>query len=154
MAADSTLVRAPVVLTAAGREWLEDRLARGSVRLERIDADLASERSEELVTERAQLREQLDELEVLLRDAVAPADIIDDPTIVEIGDEVEVEFPDGDRESFLIVHPVEAGMDEHRTSSEAPLARAVLGSRPGDRVTVTSPAGVYHCTVLRRDRIG
>ena len=154
MAADSTLVRAPVVLTAAGREWLEDRLARGSVRLERIDADLASERSEELVTERAQLREQLDELEVLLRDAVAPADIIDDPTIVEIGDEVEVEFPDGDRESFLILHPVEAGMDEHRTSSEAPLARAVLGSRPGDRVTVTSPAGVYHCTVLRRDRIG
>ena len=154
MAADSTLVRAPVVLTAAGREWLEDRLSRGAVRLERIDADLASERSEELVTERAQLREQLDELEVLLRDAVAPADIIDDPTIVEIGDEVEVEFPDGDRESFLIVHPVEAGMDEHRTSSEAPLAQAVLGSRPGDRVTVTSPAGVYHCTVLRRDRIG
>ena len=154
MAADSTLVRAPVVLTAAGRAWLEDRLARGSVRLERIDADLASERSEELVTERAQLREQLDELEVLLRDAVAPADIIDDPTIVEIGDEVEVEFPDGDRESFLIVHPVEAGMDEHRTSSDAPLARAVLGSRPGDRVTVTSPAGVYHCTIVRRDRIG
>lgn len=154
MAADPTVVRAPVVLTAAGRAWLEDRLARGLARLERIDADLASERAEELVTERAQLREQLDDLEVLLRDAVAPADIIDDPSIVEIGDEVEVEFPDGDRESFLIVHPVEAGMDEHRTSSEAPLARAVLGSRPGDRVTVTSPAGVYECTVVRRDRIG
>jgi len=154
MAADPTVVRAPVVLTAAGRAWLEDRLARGLARLERIDADLAAERAEELVTERAQLREQLDDLEVLLRDAVAPADIIDDPSIVEIGDEVEVEFPDGDRESFLIVHPVEAGMDEHRTSSEAPLARAVLGSRPGDRVTVTSPAGVYECTVVRRDRIG
>ena len=154
MAANPTVVRAPVVLTAAGRAWLEDRLARGLARLERIDADLAAERAEELVTERAQLREQLDDLEVLLRDAVAPADIIDDPSIVEIGDEVEVEFPDGDRESFLIVHPVEAGMDEHRTSSEAPLARAVLGSRPGDRVTVTSPAGVYECTVVRRDRIG
>ncbi len=154
MAADSTLVRAPVVLTAAGRAWLEDRLSRGTARLARIDDDLAAERTEELVTERTQLKEQLDDLEVLLRDAVAPGDVIDDPSIVEIGDEVEVEFPDGDRESFLIVHPVEAGMDEHRTSSEAPLARAVLGSRPGDRVTVTSPAGVYHCTVLRRDRIG
>ncbi len=154
MAAESTLVRAPIVLTAAGRQWLQDRLARGNERLERIDVDLASERTEELVTQRAQLREQLDELEVLLRDAVAPADIIDDPTIVEIGDEVEVEFPDGDRESFLIVHPVEAGMDEHRTSSDAPLARAVLGNRPGDRITVTSPAGVYHCTIVRRDRIG
>ena len=154
MAADSTVVRAPVVLTAAGREWLQERHARGAARLERIESDLANERTEELVTEHASLREQLDDLEVLLRDAVAPADIIDDPSIVEIGDEVEVEFPDGDRESFLIVHPVEAGMDEHRTSSEAPLARAVLGSRPGDRVTVTSPAGVYECTVVRRDRIG
>lgn len=142
------------VLTAAGRGWLEARLERAVERLENISEELANERSEELIAERGQLLDQVEELNAILAAAVAPADVIDDPSIVEIGDEVEVEFSDGDRESFLIVHPVEAGMDEHRTSFEAPLARAVMGHRPGDRVTVSSPAGDYECTIVRRDRIG
>ena len=154
MAANITAVRGPVVLTSEGRTWVEQRVARGYDRLARIDADLAAERTEELVTAREQLREQLDELEVVLRDALSPADVTDDPSIVELGDEVEVEFPDGERESFLVVHPFEAGMDEHRTSSDSPLAQAVLGQRPGDKVTVRSPAGDYDCTIVRRDRIG
>jgi transcription elongation factor GreA len=149
-----TTTRRPVVLTAAGREWLQARLDRAAERLDRVEEELATERTDELIAERTQLTEQTDELTLLLREAVAPADVIDDPTIVEIGDEVEVEFPDGSREAFLIVHPVEAGMDEQRTSAEAPLAHAVLGHRPGDRVTVTSPAGVYSCTVVGRERLG
>jgi transcription elongation factor GreA len=154
MAATQPTARPPVVLTRDGRAWLEDRLARIRERLVDIDEDLAHERTEELITTRERLREQAEELEVLLRDAVTPADVIDDPSIVELGDEVEVEFADGERESFLVVHPVEAGMDEHRTSSDAPLAKAVLGSRPGDTVTVSSPAGEYTCKIVRRDRIG
>lgn len=140
------------VLTAEGRTWLEARLGRTNERIARIDEELANERTEELITERAQLKEYAEELSVLLRDAVAPGQVADDPTIVEVGDEVVVEFPDGDRETFLIVHPVEAGMDEHRTSSDAPLAQAVLGHRPGDRVTVTSPAGTYECEIVDRVR--
>jgi transcription elongation factor GreA len=153
MTAQTTTHR-PIVLTAAGRDWLQARLDRAGERLDRVEEELATERTDELIAERSQLTEQVDELSLLLREAVAPADIIDDPTIVEIGDEVEVEFPDGSRETFLIVHPVEAGMDEQRTSAEAPLAQAVLGHRPGDRVTVTSPAGVYSCTVVGRERLG
>lgn len=144
----------PLVLTTSGRAWIQARLDRASGRLERIDEELHNERSEELVTERGQLLEQIEELGQLLRDAVAPADVVDDPTIVEIGDEVEVEFEDGSTETFLIVHPVEAGMDEHRTSADAPLATAVLGHRPGDHVTVSSPAGDYTCTITGRERIG
>lgn len=154
MAADQPTPRPPVVLTRDGRAWIEDRLERIRQRLVDIDEDLAAERTEELVTNRERLREQLEELEVILRDAVTPADVIDDPTIVELGDEVEVEFDDGERESFLVVHPVEAGLDEHRTASDAPLAQAVLGARPGDTVTVQSPAGEYTCKIVRRDRIG
>ena len=154
MAANTAAVRAPVVLTTDGRTWVEQRVARGHERLARIDTDLAAERTEELVTAREQLREQLDELEVALRDALSPADIAAHPDIVELGDEVEVEFADGEREAFLIVHPIEAGMDEHRTSSDSPLAEAVLGHRPGDSVTVRSPAGEYRCTIVRADRIG
>jgi transcription elongation factor GreA len=144
---------APMVLTAEGRAWLQARLDRITTRLAQIVDELGNERTDQLIAEHHQLVEQVDALAAALRDAVSPADVRDDPTIVEVGDEVEVEFPDGSREAFLIVHPVEAGMDEHRTSMEAPLAAAVLGHRPGDRVTVASPAGVYHCTIVARERL-
>lgn len=153
MAVPRTDRAVPPVLTSEGRTWLEARLSRASDRIERIDEELANERTEELVNERRQLQEQVEELTALLRDAVAPGEVADDPSIIEVGDEVEVEFDDGDRETFLIVHPVEAGMDEHRTSSDAPLAQAVLGHRVGDQVTVTSPAGTYTCTLVERRRL-
>jgi transcription elongation factor GreA len=144
----------PVVLTAAGRAWLDSRLARALERRERIDDELRNERTEELISERGQLDSHIQELTALLRDAVAPADIIDDPSVIEIGDSVDLEFADGSRETFLIVHPVEAGMDEVRTSSDSPVARAVLGQRPGDSVTITTPGGDSQAKILGRDRIG
>lgn len=143
----------PVVLTAAGAEWLRDRLSRMDQRLARITAELDNERSPDLITERASLHDQAEELRQLLDQSVPPSAVRDDPEIVELGDEVEVRFPDDSTETFLVVHPAEAGLDEHRTSSDAPLARAVLGNRPGDRVTVLSPAGVYHAEILSRARI-
>ena len=153
MAANASTTR-PVVLTTEGRTWLEGRLSRVTAHLEQVSDDLASERTDELLREQAQLSEQRDQLAQLLRDAVSPGEIIDDPELVELGDEVEVEFPDNSQETFLIVHPAEAGLDEHRTSADSPLAAAVLGSRPGERVTVTSPAGVYSCTIVERRRLG
>jgi transcription elongation factor GreA len=148
-----TSTRTPPVLTSAGRAWLQARYDRITDRLDRIGEELGNERSHQLVVEQQQLLEQVEALGHVLREAVAPGDLRDDPSIVEVGDEVEVEFPDGSTEAFRIVHPVEAGMDEHRTSMDAPLAAAVLGHRPGDRVTVTAPAGVYSCTIVRRDRL-
>jgi hypothetical protein len=38
-----------VVLTAEGRQWLEQRLERARHRLERVDEDLAAERTDELL---------------------------------------------------------------------------------------------------------
>ncbi len=154
MVTDAATHGRPVVLTTAGRAWIEARRDRAVERRRRVDDELAAERTDELISERRQLDDQIQELTALLRDAVAPGDVIDDPSVVEIGDEVEIEFPDGERETFLIVHPVEAGMDDHRTSSDAPVARAVLGHRPGDRVTVTTPSGSYECTIIGRERIG
>lgn len=153
MAPHASPATLPLVLTAAGRQWLQARLERANERLERVVDELATERSDELLVEQAQLTEQIEELSQLLRGAVAPGEVADDPDVVELGDEVEVEFPDRSRETFLVVHPAEAGMDEHRTSADSPLARAVLGQRPGERVTVTSPAGAYGCTIIRRERI-
>lgn len=142
------------VLTTPGRAWLEGRLERSQERLDHIADELVNERTEQLIVERRQLREHIEELSQLLRVAIAPSEVVDDPTIVEIGDEVTVEFADSTRETFLIVHPLEAGMDEHRTASDAPLAQAVLGHHAGDRITVSSPVGDYELTIVARDRIG
>ncbi len=151
MSAEPTM---PVVLTSQGRDLLEERLERAHQRRDRITDELRNERSEELVTERNQLDLRIAELGQLLRTAVAPADVNDDPSVIELGDEVEVRFEDGSTETFLIVHPVEAGLDDARTSSDSPLARAVLGRRPGDEVTVVTPGGDHRATILGRERIG
>lgn len=140
------------VLTAEGREALEVRLARARERLATVTAECEQERTEALAEERQRVGAQIEELAQLLQQAVAPGDVRDDPTIVELGDEVEVELPDGSRQTLLIVHPLEASLDERRTSSESPLAKAVLGHRPGDRVTVQAPGGVYGCRILNRER--
>jgi|SRR5690625_1741164 len=144
----------PVVLTTQGRALLEERLARAQERRDQITDELRNERAEELISERNRLDQRIVELSQVLRTAVAPADIVDDPSLIEIGDQVEVRFDDGSTETFLIVHPIEAGLDELRTSSDSPLARAVLGHRPGDEVTLTTPQGEIKATVVGRDRIG
>ncbi len=149
----SPATSSPIVLTADGRDWLAARRERIVERLTRVDEDLAADRTAELLDERATLTDQLDELTDVLRRAVAPGEISDDPTVVELGDEVDIVFPGDDRETFLVVHPVEAGMDEQRTSAESPLAKAVLGHRVGDQVTVTTPGGVYHATIAGRRRL-
>ena len=151
---ETSVTDLPLVLTTDGRRWLEARRQRAAERLERVTDDVQAERTEELLDEQRQLVEQIDELTAALRRAVAPGEITDDPSIVELGDEVEVAFPDGSIETFLVVHPLEAGLDEQRTSADSPLARAVLGHRVGDRVTVTAPAGVYSCTLKGRRRLG
>lgn len=149
----TTVTPAPIVLTADGRAWLEARAARTAERLARIADELAAERTAELIDEQRQLTEQLEEWHAILQRAVAPGEISDDPSLVELGDEVDVAFPDESTETFLVVHPVEAAMDEQRTSADSPLAKAVLGHRVGDRVTVTAPGGVYHATITGRRRL-
>jgi transcription elongation factor GreA len=154
MSTTSSSPQRAVVLTSDGRRWLRERLERAEHRLGRVDEDLAAERTDELLVEHHQLTEQIDELRAVLDRAVSPGEIDDDPTIVELGDEVDVRFADGDTETFLFVHPLEAAMDEHRTSAESPLAQAILGRRIGDEVTVSSPGGAYTCTITDRRRLG
>jgi transcription elongation factor GreA len=154
MSTTSSSPQRAIVLTADGRQWLAQRLERAEHRLERLEEDLSAERTDELLAEHQQLLEQLAELRAVLDRAVSPGEIEDDPTIVELGDEVDVRFEDGGVETFLFVHPLEAPMDEHRTSADSPLAQAILGRRVGDEVTVSSPGGAYTCAITERRRLG
>jgi transcription elongation factor GreB len=54
---------------------------------------------------------------------------------------VTVEDEDGELRQLHIVGPDEVGLDARRISVEAPMAKALLGKRVGDEVTVPRPKG-------------
>jgi transcription elongation factor GreA len=131
---------------AAGGETVEDRTAdEHRLRAERerdghVDADY----------ERA--ADQLRRLSWLVEHAAHAEDLPDDPARVELGETVTVQVDGGAPERFLIVHPVEAPLDDTRISAESPLARALLGRRIGEHVRVAAPSGAYRCRILAAER--
>lgn len=83
---------------------------------------------------------------------VPPADVRDDPCIVETGDEVVVEYDAGGVQRHAIVESVAAALGDARVSVTSPLGQALLGRSSGDAVTVDAPAGQYRCVIRRRPR--
>lgn len=161
----------PVILTEQGQAWLRarmsdhiDELAAVATRLS-AHVEAVAKAGEEVAAQPdpphvaadreryVGLVQQLGRLTSALREAVSVADVAEDPSIVELGDEIEVELPDGTLRSCCIVHPLEAPMAVERISVASPLARAVLGRRPGERATVAEPAGVYGVRIVSRRRL-
>lgn len=143
-----------VVLTSRGRTRLQDRLDRALDRAAMLATRIANDpdqRHEDVVTHR-QVTAEIADLRRALEQATMVTDVDEDPQIVELGDEVDVEFDDGDRETYILVHPLEASTDDASISIDSPLSQALLGRRPGDRVSVDAPAGAYTCTIRARRR--
>jgi transcription elongation GreA/GreB family factor len=74
------------------------------------------------------------------------------PGIVELGDEVVVEFPSGGTGRFVVVHPIEVPLNDARISVESPLGRALVGRRVGDQVEVEAPAGRFRWRIVATGR--
>lgn len=134
----------PVVLTTAGRAGLQERLA---------SARRAAAGTDEGSAERQRFLAEITVMEDALRQSVAVEEVQEDPTIVELGDEVVVQDAVGAEETVRIVHPLEARQGADHISVDSPLARALLGRRPGERVLVDAPAGPYELTILDRRRL-
>lgn len=138
------------MLTTEGKRLLEERVRR--LREEVIPEIVArldeTDRDFQVEAEYRRATEELADTEYLLRHAAVAEEFPGDPQVVEIGDEVTIRFDDGTTDRYLIVHPVEATLDEVRISSESPLARAVLGRRVGEEVEVDAPAGAYRCRIV------
>jgi transcription elongation factor GreA len=144
----------PTVLTAAGRRDLQQRLDRTLEELALLaDRMSAGERGAEEMAEHRQLLSQVEELTAVLQRAGDLGSVEEDPSIVELGDEVDVQMPDGEIDTWALVHAVEANHAAGRMSVASPLGRALLGARPGETVTVEAPAGTYRCTVRARRRL-
>ncbi len=138
------------MLTAEGKKLLEERARR--LREETIPEIVTrldeTDRDAQVEAEFARANEELAEIEYMLRHAAVAEEFPGDPQVVEIGDEVTVRFEDGTSERYLIVHPVEASLDDVRISAESPLAKAMLGHKVGEEVEVEAPAGAYRCRIV------
>ncbi|HEX2016997.1 MAG TPA: transcription elongation factor GreA [Solirubrobacteraceae bacterium] len=79
-----------------------------------------------------------------LREKIAAADVTEIPEAtgaVGFGSTVVVEDEQGQRQTWQIVSSHEAAPVEGRLSVESPVARALSGRGPGDRVTISLPRG-------------
>jgi transcription elongation GreA/GreB family factor len=76
----------------------------------------------------------------------------ENPGIVELGDEVVVEFTNDYIQRFLVVSPIEAPLDDLNISVESPLGQALVGRRVGEQVEVDAPDGRFRCRILATGR--
>jgi transcription elongation factor GreA len=105
----------------------------------------------------AHYEQAVNELRLLTRlidHAAIAEDEPDAPGVVELGKAVTVQDGQGVIQRFLIVHPVEAPLDDTRISIRSPLAQALLGHRVGEGVEVAAPTGPYRCRILAAERLG
>jgi len=133
-----------VVLTPEGKQWLLARVAW-----------LASEPDQPGWDDGDHARgaTELAHLNSILGQAITTEELPPEEVgVVELGDEVTVEFDAGETERFLLVDPVEAPIDQVRISVESPLARALLGRQVGEEVEVRAPGGRYRCRIAATRR--
>jgi len=133
----------PVVITREGRERLTQRL-------DDLDTTVLPQLLEQLWTKdrdanddralAAALAERHSIRSALTVSVDAEA-ITDDPDVVEIVDWVTVRDADGWDETYRIVDPIEAPLDEVRVASTSPFALASLGQRVGDEIEIRPRVG-------------
>jgi len=136
-----------------GRLLLERRMQELERRIQIIRAAIdESEPHLELVEERMRLLSEHERIGSFLEQTATSHIAPDDPQLVEVGDTVTIRLEDGTEEAFVIVHAIEASVDEARISVESPLAKALLGRRVGDDVDVAVPNGTYRCSIVTASR--
>ena len=98
--------------------------------------------------EQGSLESRISELEHVVEHAI----IIDENVskdIVTIGSSVMIKY-DGDdnAEEYHIVGSKESNPFENKISNESPIAKAILGQKPGAVVTVDSPNGKFNVEIV------
>ncbi len=147
-----------VRLTAEGKTRLEDELeglrtrrlptlaARIQEATEHGDVSDNSEYEdlkEEWVIVEARIRDleqTLERAEIIHREAGDDA--------VGLGSRVTLRSDDGEEETWILVSREEANTLDGTISTDSPVGRALLGCRPGDSPTVTTPGGAIVYTVV------
>ena len=128
------LVKRPQVIDA-----LKDARAQGDLS-ENAEYDAAR-------TEQAIVESRIKELEAMLERAEIITKVNTD--VVSIGSKVTLEYVDDDEsEEYFIVGSSEADPFSNKISNESPIAKAVLGLKVGETVSVDSPNGKYDVKIV------
>jgi transcription elongation factor GreA len=101
------------------------------------DAAEAIQRADELVV----LADRINELDRLLRTGPPPSDNSD---ALPSGTEVTLKFADGEVVTMHVISIVEetpVGREAETLTARSPLAQALVGHKPGDTVTYSTPQG-------------
>ena len=99
--------------------------------------------------EQAMLEARIYALEERLRSAI----VVDSDSVttdsVGVGTKVTLQdMKAGDIVQYSIVGSSEADPSAHKLSNESPVGRAIMGHKPGDKITVTVPQGSKKLKVL------
>ncbi len=106
------------------------------------NAEYDSARNEQAIVEA-----KIQELEAIIENSIIIKEVKTDK--VEIGTSVKIEYvEDKDTEVYSIVGRKESDPFNNKISNESPIAKAILGLKVGDVVTVESPNGNYDVKVL------
>ena len=98
--------------------------------------------------EQAQIEAKIRDLEAMLESAVIIKEISSDT--VSIGTKVVIEYvEDGEEEEYAIVGSQEADPSNNKISNESPIAKAIMGKKVKDVVSVESPAGKYEVRIKK-----
>ncbi len=157
---EESVVDREIILTPEGFQRLKEEVEYLSsvkrdevaerIRAARDFGDI-SENSEydDAKNEQAMLEARIFSLEERLRSAI----VIDSDSIstevVGVGTKVTLQdMQRGDVVQYAIVGSAEADPGAHKLSNESPVGRAILGHKPGDKVTVAVPQGSKKFKVL------
>jgi transcription elongation factor GreB len=147
-------------ITPEGAKALRDELdqlwtkERPRVTQEVADAAAQGDRSEnaEYIYGKRRLREidrRVRFLSKRLDDVTVVVEPPSDATRVFFGAWVTIEDEEGAEVEYRIVGPDESDVDKRWISMDAPVARALMGRRDGDDVTVRRPKGDITYTIVR-----
>jgi transcription elongation factor GreA len=90
---------------------------------------------------------RIDELEVILKQAVIIRDVKTSSHAIKIGSTVTL-HSNGKKEVFTVVGEWEADPTNKKISHESPLGKVLLGKKIGDKVQVEAPAGKITYSVI------
>ena len=88
---------------------------------------------------------------LMLENTINNAVIIESPVlpdVVELGNKVLIQNQDGKIEQYAIVGSTESNPIEGKISDESPVGRALLGKKIGDKVEVSTPAGIFTLKII------
>lgn len=110
-----------------------------------------SENSEydEAKNEQAKVEARIAELEAMLKNAQIINEDEISSDMVHVGSKVKVLDKEYKEEiTYLIVGTAEASPSNGKISDESPIGKALIGSKPGQSLTVETPGGLVNLEVL------